>query len=455
MSTETINTGPPTAVGSTPVIAIVGRPNVGKSTLFNRLVGRREAIVEDEPGTTRDRLYAHVDLDGRPIVVVDTGGLELDSSNDIPQQIRNQAIVAIAEADAIVLLVDALTGVTPDDLDVAQLLRQTKKPVLVGVNKADNRARELAAAEFYRLGLGDPIAFSAHHGRGLDDLMDAVVALLPPPPEGPADPVGSGIRIAITGRPNVGKSMLVNAILGEERVLVSPIPGTTRDAVDSPFTYRGSEMVLVDTAGIRRSGKVDQGIEKYSVFRSIRAIDRCDVAVLVVDASEGLTAQDTHVAGYIRDAHKGLVVAVNKWDLAEELELDRDLVLKRIAYSIKFFTNPPLEVVSAKTGFGVQKLLADVLKVHLVRQVRIATAEVNQVIQRAVADHPAREVQGKRLKVLYATQAAASPPTFVFFVNDPSLLHFSYRRFLENRLRDAYGFDGTAIRMVFRGREAE
>ncbi len=455
MSTKTIDSTLHQAVGSTPVIAIVGRPNVGKSTLFNRLLGRREAIIEDEPGTTRDRLYAQIELEGRPIVVVDTGGLEPESSRDIPQQIRNQAMVAIAEADAIILLVDAQTGITPDDEDVAQLLRQTKKPVLVGVNKADNRARELAASEFHRLGLGDPIAFSAHHGRGLDDLMDALVALLPPPPEAAPSPVSPSVRIAIAGRPNVGKSMLVNAILGEDRVLVSPIPGTTRDAVDSPFTYRDTAMTLVDTAGIRRSGKVGQGIEKFSVFRSIRAIDRCDVAVLVVDTSEGLTAQDTHVAGYIRDAHKGLVIAINKWDLAEEMELERELVLQGVERRIKFFTNPPVEVVSAKTGFGVQKLLADVLKVHLVRQIRIATAEVNQIIQRAVAEHPAPEVQGKRFKVLYATQAAAAPPTFVFFVNDPKLLHFSYKRFLENRLRAAYGFDGTAIRMIFRGREEE
>jgi GTP-binding protein len=441
--------------GTTPVIAIVGRPNVGKSTLFNRLVGRREAIVEDEPGTTRDRLYALVDWEDRPLVVVDTGGLEPEAATGIPAQIRQQARMAIAEADVIVFLVDARTGITPDDEDVAQLLRQSGNPVVLAANKADNKTQEMTASEFFRLGLGEPLPLSAHHGRGVYDLMDAALATLPPA-EDPASaaPAGS-VRIAIAGRPNVGKSMLVNAILGQERVLVSPIPGTTRDAVDTEFSYQGAPMTLVDTAGIRRSGKVEQGIEKYSVFRSLRAIDRCDVAVLVLDAAEGLTAQDTHVAGYIRDAHKGLVIAVNKWDLAGGLELDRDQVLGVVRHRIRFFTNPPVELVSALTGDGVQKLLAHVAAVQAGRLVRIGTSEVNQCVQRAIMEHPPAPVQSRRLKVLYATQAGAAPPTFVFFVNDPELIHFSFKRYLENRLRSAFGFDGTAIKMVFRGREEE
>lgn len=461
--------------GARPIVALVGRPNVGKSTLFNRLLGRREAIVEDRPGTTRDRIYGDLDWDGVLVTLVDTGGLDplpgpfgraqdrlraLRQAPDAAQATRSgggmeagvqdQVGMAIEEADLILFLVDAEAGITPPDREVAQLLRQAEQPVLLVANKADNRIRELAATEFYALGLGDPIPVSAHHATGLEDLRQEALQVLPPP--GPAPVALPGTGIAVVGRPNVGKSLLVNAVLGRERVLVSPVPGTTRDAVDTPFSFRDAPMTLIDTAGIRRSGRVESGVEKYSVMRALRAISRADVAVLVLDAVEGPTAQDAHVAGYVREAYKGLVIAVNKWDLAGALELDRDAVAAQVRSRFKFFPDVPVRFVSAKLGQGIDGLLEAVVQVQAARELRAPTGTVNQVVRGALDAHPPPATHGRQLKVFYVTQADVSPPTFVFFVNDPALLHFSYQRYLENRFREAFGFEGTALHLVFKRR---
>ena len=436
-----------------PVVAIVGRPNVGKSTLFNRLVGRREAIVQEEPGTTRDRIYADIEWDSVAMTVVDTGGLDLQPQTDLYQQVQQQARIAIAEADAILFLVDAKAGITSADREVAALLRRAAKPMAVVANKADTQAREMAVPEFYELGLGDPIAISAYHGVGIVDLMEGVLRILPATLAMPE--TAQGIKVAIVGRPNVGKSLLVNAILGEDRALVSPLPGTTRDAIDTPFTYQDTSMTLIDTAGIRRTGRVGQGIERYSVLRAVRAIGRADVAVLVLDATEGLTAQDTHIAGCVRDAYKGLVVAVNKWDLASAQGLLREEVLATVEARFKFFPEVSVMVMSAKTGQGIDRILAAIVKGQTARERRVPTGVVNQCIRQAVHGHPPPPIRGRRLKVLYVTQASAAPPTFVFFVNDPRLVHFSYRRFLENRLREAFGFEGASLRLIFKSRAGE
>jgi len=447
-----------------PMVALVGRPNVGKSTLFNRLLGRREAIVEDRPGTTRDRIYGDLDWDGSLVTLVDTGGLDPGSGSrervpaggqagGVEAGVQEQARMALEEADLIFFLVDASAGVTPADEDVAQVLRQAQQPVLLVANKADNRSRELDAAEFYALGLGDPIPVSAHHATGLDDLRAAAAEVLPSVSPGPV--AAAGTAVAVIGRPNVGKSTLVNAVLGRDRVLVSPTPGTTRDAVDTPFAFHGTAMTMIDTAGIRRSGRVAVGVEKYSVLRALRAISRADVAALVLDAAEGPTAQDAHVAGYVQEAYKGLVIVINKWDLASASELKRGEVMAQVRSRFKFFPHVPVCFVSAKLGQGVDSLLHAVLAVQEARELRIPTGTVNQVVRRAVEAHPPGVTHGRQLKVFYATQAGVSPPTFVFFVNDPRLLHFSYQRFLENRLREAFGFEGTALRLVFKARGEE
>jgi len=426
---------------------------VGKSTLFNRLVGRREAIVQEEPGTTRDRIYADIEWDSVAMTVVDTGGLDLQPQTDLYQQVQHQARIAITEADAILFLVDATAGITSGDREVAELLRRAAKPMAVVANKADTQAREMAVPEFYELGLGDPIAISAYHGTGIVDLMNGVLRILPSTPAMPE--TAQGIKVAIVGRPNVGKSLLVNAILGQDRLLVSPQPGTTRDAIDTPFTYQDTSMTLIDTAGIRRTGRVGQGIERYSVLRAVRAIGRADVAVLVLDATEGLTAQDTHIAGYVRDAYKGLVVAVNKWDLASAQGLLREEVLAEVEARFKFFPEVSVMVMSAKTGQGIDRILVAIVKGQTARERRVPTGTVNQCIRQAVQGHPPPAIRGRRLKVLYVTQASTAPPTFVFFVNDPRLVHFSYRRFLENRLREAFGFEGASLRLIFKSRGEE
>ncbi len=463
-----------------PLVAIVGRPNVGKSTFFNRMIGERVAIVEDMPGTTRDRIYGDTDWNGRDFTLIDTGGLELGTDipvgqvglngqpGDIMKRVQAQAQLAIEEADVIVFMVDTRTGITAADEEVAEMLRRTNKPVILAANKADNAARRLDAVEFYTLGLGEPITISSIQGTGTGDLLDVIVDALPPEEERPEEEEEEDVvRVAIVGRPNVGKSSLLNAILGFQRAIVSAVPGTTRDTIDTEMELEGKKLILIDTAGIRRRGRVGPGVEKYSVLRASRAIDRCDVALLLVDASEGLAAQDTHIAGEIQDKSKGVVVVVNKWDLAqaqrraeregdipkpsEEIE-SAERYRKIIAEGLKFIPYAPIVFASAKTGYHVQSLLETVLSIADMRFLRIPTSRLNEAVQDAVRRHNPTVNRGKVLKIYYATQARVNPPTFVFFVNDPQALHFSYERYLENQLRAAFGFKGTGIRMYFRAR---
>jgi len=436
---------------SKPVVAIVGRQNVGKSALLNRLAGKRIAIVEDMPGTTRDRILADVSWQGAEFTVIDTGGIELDPRTTVAEGVREQINAAIDTADVIIFLVDVQAGITASDLESADLLRRSGKPLLLAANKADNRKLEESTAEFYELGLGEPMPISAHHGRGTADLLDRLVTMLPsvPPEEQPPGVV----KLAIAGRPNVGKSMLLNALVGEKRSIVDEIPGTTRDAIDTYIDYKGQGVLLIDTAGIRRRGRISGGVEKYSVMRSLRAVDRADVVLLVMDASEGITANDTHIAGYVLEATKGVVLVMNKWDLVEDREA-REWE-HYIREHFKFMPYAPVLFISAKTGEGVNKVLPQGVKVYEERNKRFGTSVVNNVIQEAAAAHMPPQSGRKRLKLLYATQAEVNPPTFVFFVNDAKLMHFSYRRYLENRLRMAFGFTGTPIRIIIKTRRED
>ncbi len=479
----------PAAGGGLPVVAIVGRPNVGKSTLFNRIVGSRLAIVEDRARTTRDRLYGTAEWNGRRFLAVDTGGLEVEPGDVIEAKVQEQARLAIAEADVIVFVVDAEAGPTPADLEAAELLRRATAPVIVAANKADNLRRELEAAEFHAFGWEEIHAVSALHGRSVADLLDAVVAALPPPsaaelaeqareaavagaapPEGPAEALategeetgeGGGFEeslepaaVAIVGRPNVGKSSLLNALLGEERAIVSEVPGTTRDAIDTRLRWGRSEVVLIDTAGIRRRGRVASAApaERYSALRALRAIDRADVAVLVVDATAGLTAQDAHIAGYVVEAGRGLVIALNKWDLVEKTHRTFDEAVANLRRAAPFLDFAPVVSISARDRLRVGRVLELALDVWGARRRRISTGELNRFLATALERQPPPLTSGRRPKLRYATQVAVAPPTFVFFGVDVAELHFSYRRYLENRLRETYGFIGTPIRLVFRER---
>jgi GTP-binding protein len=433
---------------SKPVVAIVGRQNVGKSTLLNRLAGERKAIVEDQPGTTRDRVSATVSWQGKEFAVFDTGGLELKPGSAIAQGVREQVAAAITEADVIVFVVGVRDGMIASDREIADMLRQRDKPVVLVANKADNARLEAGAAEFYALGLGEPLAISAHHGRGIDGMLDRVVALLPAPAAVEAEP--AAMKLAIVGRPNVGKSTLLNAIVREERAIVDPVPGTTRDAVDTLFDFDGQSVLLIDTAGIRRPGRREAGVERYSVIRALRAVDRADVVLLVLDAGELATAQDMHIAGSIQRAEKGIVLVVNKWDL---VELEKAADYNRYVRSqFKFLPYAPVLYVSALKGRGVDLIIPEAQRVYRERVKRLPTTAVNEVVQEAVVAHNLPRIGGKQLKILYATQAGVSPPTFVFFVNDAKLVHFSYRRYLENRLRKAFGFIGNPFHLVFKTR---
>ena len=506
--------------GALPVVAIVGRPNVGKSTLFNRVVGHRTAIVEDRARTTRDRLYGDAEWNGRRFVVVDTGGLEVDPDDPIEARVQEQARLAIAEADVIVFVVDAAAGMTPSDAEAAELLRRAPAPVIVAVNKADNEKRELEGMEFHAFGWDDVYAISAAHGRGTGDLLDAIVWALPAETEQElkrkardaeaeawadevlagrlepyvvtaADGQGAGdeaaddvtdeaaslgldeieaakwdaaiaaeaetgpAAIAFVGRPNVGKSSLLNALLGEERSIVSEIPGTTRDAIDTRLAWGRSEIVLIDTAGIRRRGKVASGpaAERYSTLRALSALSRADVAVLVIDAVEGLTSQDAHVAGYAVEEGKGLVIAVNKWDLvADKTDRTFDQYIEWIRNEVPFLDFAPIVSISAKTGQRVGRVLELAIDIWAERRKRVSTGDLNRVLLASTERTPPPPVRGRRPKLFYATQAAIAPPTFVFFASDASAVHFSYRRYLENRLRETFGFDGTPVRLIFRDR---
>jgi GTP-binding protein len=433
---------------SKPIVAIVGRQNVGKSTLLNRLAGKRVAIVGNMPGTTRDRIFADVSWQEASFTLVDTGGLEINPRSSIARGIKEQVEVAIAEADVILFLVDTGDGVVTSDLEIAQMLRTSAKPIVLAANKADNARLESEALEFHQLGLGQPLAISAHHGRGTAELLDKVISLLPAPSA--IETEGEIMKLAIVGRPNVGKSTLLNALLGEERAIVDEVPGTTHDAVNTLLDFGGQNVIVIDTAGIRRRGRWGRGVERYSVIRALRAIDEADVVLLVLDATELLTSQDEHIAGYIQQAAKGVVLVVNKWDLA----VNKDMVEgnRYIRSRLKFMSYAPVVYTSAQFGQGVDRVMPQAFEVYQERLKRLPTTEVNSAVQQAVAAHTLPRKGAKRLKILYTTQAEVNPPTFVFFVNDAKLIHFSYQHYLENKLRQSFGFAGTPLRLVFKTR---
>jgi GTP-binding protein len=424
---------------------------VGKSTLFNRLLGRREAIVAALPGTTRDRLFASTSWSGHPFVLVDTGGLETRPQDPLRQRVKEQVELAMLEADLVVFLLDVAEGLTPMDEEVAQQLRRLNKPIVVAVNKVDNPARELSAAEFHKLGLGDPVTLSAYHNTGIDDLMERVTALLPR--EEPEEPGPEGeVRLAIVGRPNVGKSMLVNAILGQERAIVNEQPGTTRDTLDTSFRYKEQPTVLIDTAGIRRRGRVQAGVERYSVLRALRAVERCDIAVLVLDATELVAAQDAHIAGLAWEAWKGVIVAVNKWDLSGTLNLSQERAEREVVHHLHFMSYIPICFTSALQGQGIEHLMETAMDLHRERLHRADPEELHRILTDTLSSHPLPR-QGRRfLRIHQATQDGVNPPTFRFTVNYPDLVHFSYRRYLENRLREGLGYRRSHLRLTFRSR---
>jgi len=449
-----------------PIVAIVGRPNVGKSTLFNRLAGEELAIVDDTPGTTRDRLFAESEWNGRRFHMIDTGGIDPTTGETTPlsigsadyiQQIRDQALVAAQEADAILFVVDATTGVTSSDQEVAVLLRSRQKkrdgknwpPLFLVVNKADNKALRDSSVEFYELGLGEPYAISANHGTGTGDLLDALVAAFPDLPEEEED---ESVKIAIVGKPNSGKSSLLNKLVGEERAIVSPIAGTTRDSVDSQLVIDDIPVTLIDTAGIRRRGRIDRGVEKYSVIRSMRAIERCDVALLMIDATTNITAQDTHIAGFILEAWKSTIVLINKWDAIEKSNLTMEEYRQKIRLALNFMDYVPMLFISAKTGQRVDKVMPEALGVQDQRLVRLSTSSLNRILMKAQDMHAPSSKTGRTLRIYYGTQVRSDPPTFMLYVNDAKLAHFSYLRYIENQIRKEFPFTGTPIHIVLKGK---
>jgi len=435
-----------------PLVAIVGRPNVGKSTLFNRLAGKRLAIVEDTPGVTRDRLYATSDWNGREFDIVDTGGIEPQADTEMLVFMREQALLAIEMADVIVFVTDISTGVTAADEDVTTMLLKSGKPVLLAVNKMDSTGPDNPDIfEFYSLGLGDPISVSAIHGHGTGDLLDECVSLFPPGSDG--DEEHEAIRVAVIGKPNAGKSSLINTILGETRVIVSEKAGTTRDAVDTPFENESGKYVFIDTAGIRRRSKVDNRIEKYSVLRAQMAIERSDVCVIMLDAREGVTEQDTKVAGLAHEAGKASIIAVNKWDLVAKETNTMDKMRKDVQLGLSYMTYAPVLFISALTGQRVGRLFELINYVSDQSSTRITTGMLNELLADAVARVQPPTDKGRRLKIYYMTQPSVRPPTFVCFCNDAGLFHFSYRRYLENQIRGVFGLEGTPIRMIIRERE--
>ncbi|KUG04655.1 gtp-binding protein enga [hydrocarbon metagenome] len=432
-----------------PVVAIVGRPNVGKSTLFNRLVGSRKAIVEDIPGVTRDRLYDNTEWAGREFIVIDTGGIRFGKEEDIfTREVKMQAELAIDEADVILFVVDSKDGITHEDQQVAELLRRADKPVIVAANKIENFDKQLEYFEFYSLGLGEPIPVSAMHGLNTNDLLDAVISKFKPETEFKEDE--DAIKIAIVGRPNVGKSSLVNSLLGEQRVIVSEVPGTTRDSIDTPFQYEGRKYILIDTAGIRKKSRITEKTERYSIIRTLKAIERADVVLIMLDASSGVIEQDKRVAGYVHEQAKANIIVVNKWDLIEKDGHTMNEFDKDIRGELKFLSYSPLLYVSALTKRRIFKILDLVDFVSDQNNRRITTSELNRVISEAIMLNPLPGAGSKKPKIFYSTQVRTAPPTFVLFSNHPELIHFSYVRYLDNVLRKNFGFEGTPIRLLLR-----
>lgn len=439
---------------SKPIVAIVGRPNVGKSTLFNQIGKKRISIVDDMPGVTRDRIYLDAEWLNHEFTMIDTGGIELDESDHILRSMRQQAQIAIEEADVILFLVDGRTGLTTADEEVARMLRSAKKPVVLGVNKIDSPQLAVNAYEFYQLGLGDPIALSASNAMNLGDLLDAVVAAFPQTEA--EEKEEDEICIAVIGRPNVGKSSLVNQLLGEERVIVSDIAGTTRDAIDTHFVKDGNKFMLIDTAGMRRRGKIDEPVERYSVMRSLRAIDRADVVLMLIDASEGITEQDKKIAGYAHESGRGVILVVNKWDIYPDKDDKSTLrFTEDLREEIGFLQYAPVLYTSALTGQRINRVTELVKYVAEQQSMRIKTSVLNDLIRDAVSVNPPPMHRGRQLKILFMTQVDIKPPKFILFVNDSELMHFSYLRFIENRLREMYGFEGTPIRLIVRARTEE
>lgn len=447
-----------------PIVAIIGRPNVGKSSLFNRILGRRHAIVSEVAGTTRDRLMAEAQWDDRRFILIDTGGLESNPEGAIREKVQEQADMALSSADVIVFVTDVMEGLTHGDEDVAQRLRRTDKPVILAVNKSDNDNRELGSPEFFRLGLTDPLPISAYHNFGIFELMDRIVSHFPSEPDEedaeevpeaqPSPPATGELKLAIVGRTNVGKSMLLNAILGQERSIVSQTAGTTRDALDTNLTYGGRDLVIIDTAGIRRPGQVQRGIEKYSVIRAVSAVNRSDITLLVTDASELATAQDAHIAGLAWEMCRGLIVVVNKWDLAESDDrAARAWAVARVQERLHFMSYVPICFTSALNAQGIDDLMQTALDLWRERLRFVPSRELQYMLADALASHappPVKRQRNKRLRISRLRQVDVNPPTFVFAVDNPKLVHFTYQRYLENRLRTTFGFDHTHLRLLFK-----
>lgn len=439
---------------SKPIIAIVGRPNVGKSTLFNRILGDRISIVEDTPGVTRDRIYGEAEWLDRRFMLIDTGGLEPYSKDEILSKMRLQAELAIESADVIIFLTDIKTGMTATDQEIAAMLLKSQKPIVLACNKTDQPGSPpLELYEFYNLGLGEPIPISSTHGMGLGDLLDAAFAHLPDTVE--EDDDDDVIKVAVIGKPNAGKSSLINRIVGEERVIVSNIPGTTRDAIDTPFEKNGQKYLLIDTAGMRKRGKIEENIERYSVIRSLMAIDRADVCVMMIDATEGVTEQDTKIAGYAHEQGKGMIVAVNKWDLLSKENGTFEEYTRKVYEGFAFMQYAKVLCISALTGQRVEKLFELIRQVAEKNAMRISTGLLNDVLNECQNRVQPPTDKGRRLKIFYITQASTKPPTFVLFVNDRELAHFSYVRYIENRIRETFALDGTPVRFIIRERERD
>ena len=429
-------------------VAIVGRPNVGKSTVFNRLIGERKSIVDDMPGVTRDRIYGLAEWLTQEFWLIDTGGIQIEDQ-DFGDEINMQVDIAIDEADVVIFLVSAAEGVTSDDIAIARKLNKSGKPVVLAVNKADNETLRMGIYDFYQLGIGDPYAVSATHGTGLAEVLDQVVEKLPDKKLKGYDGMTT---FCVIGRPNVGKSSLVNAILHEDRAIVSNVEGTTRDAVDTPFVYDGREYVIIDTAGMRKKGKVYENVEKYSVLRAVSAIDRADVCLFLIDGTRGILDQDKHVAGIAHDAGKGVIIVYNKWDAVEKDDKTMNEITKKIRDAFKYLDYAPVAFVSALTGAKVQNLIPLIDQVHEACTLRIPTNVLNDVVLDAQMMNPPKSQRGRQLRIYYASQVSVQPPHIVLFVNDPELLHFSYARYIENKLREAFGFVGTPIKITARKR---